>query len=326
MSEILSQDEVDALLKAVSDGSVSAPAAHAGEGGGIRSLDLTNRERTLKGRLPGLEAVLERLGRDLRSSLAPLLGQVPVISLEAVELVKFETARERCPQPVALALFRLAPLRGHGLLALKPETIAALLHTVCGGAAGRPTAPPTREYTPIELRLIERLATRVLADLREAWRVLAHVDFGLTRIETNPLFATIAEPQDLVLHVELRMTVEGFGDGGLSIYVPNASLDPVRAALAAARSGDDAATGGPDVAWLERLRARLADVPVQVAVELGTQRVALSRVLALKVGDLVTLDTGREGPVVVRVAGRPHFVGAPGVSSGNNAVRVTGRC
>jgi flagellar motor switch protein FliM len=107
--------------------------------------------------------------------------------------------------------------------------------------------------------------------------------------------------------------------------LPNASLDPIRTRLQTVRAVDESGTTAADAGWSARLRDRLLDVPIEVAVELGGSAMAVSRLLELAVGDLLQLEVGRDGPVVVRVAGEPHFHGAPGVQNGNNAVRVTTR-
>ena len=323
MSDILSPDEVDALLKGVAEGSVTT-GADGSAAGGIRTLDLTSQERSLRGRLPGLELLLDRLARGLRASLATFFGQLPQVSVESVELVKYGTLTARLPRPVSLVLFRLAPLRGQGLLVVTPPLVSALLQVFFGGSPSRGTPVAEREFSPIEQRVLERLGLRVLHELRDAWRPVEPIECGMERSETNPQFATIATPQDLVLLIELRVVTEGSADGGLLIGLPNAALDPVRARLALLPTGEvtpaDEAT-----AWGERLRASLALTEVEVSAELGTRELPLRSVLNLKVGDLLPLGTGREGPVVVRVAGRPRFLGAPGIASGNNAVRVTAR-
>jgi flagellar motor switch protein FliM len=109
------------------------------------------------------------------------------------------------------------------------------------------------------------------------------------------------------------------------LVVTNAALDPIRGRLQNSRTIDDARTPSSDAAWTTALETRLAEVPADVTVELGSARMPVSRLLELAVGDLVTLDAGREGPVIVRVAGKPRFYGAPGIRNGNNAVRVDDR-
>src|SRR5262245_41709406 len=321
MGDILSQDEVDALLRAVEDGGVPTGGAAGGRGPtSVRTIDLTNLECSVEARLPGLRPLADRLARAMRTSLATCFGQIPQVAPRAVQLIKFGLFVERLPTPVSLQLFRLAPLRGQGMLVVSPALVGALLQVFFGGDPRRKSPPPTRQFSAIEQRVLERLARRLLGDLRDAFAMVADLECAFVRAETNPRFAATAAPHDMVLVLELGVQVEGCEDGSLTVCMPIASLDPVRARL---QSAGEVAEEAPDAAWSERLRAALAQAKVEVTAELGTRRLSMREVLALRVGDVISLGTGREGPVVVRVEGRARFVGAPGVSGGQNAVRVT---
>jgi len=324
MSDILSPDEVDALLKGVADGRIPVSGTPAEAPASVRTVDLTQQERSLRGRLPGLELVVDRFVRGLRTSLTTFFGQVPGVSAHGLELIGFASLLERLPEPVGLVLFRLAPLRGQGMIAVTAPLVGTLLQVFFGGDPGRKTPLPAREFSAIELRVIERLALRVLGDLREAWRPLVPLEAGFVRLETNRAFATIAEPKDPVVVLDLAIELEGGGDCPLTLCIPNMALESVRPRLQRlqAAAGDSEPADG---AWAERMREALGGVDVELTAELGTKRMSLRAVLNLRAGDLISLPTGREGPVLLRVVGRPRFMGAPGVSGGNNAVRLTAR-
>jgi len=309
VSRILSEDEVDALLSGVRAGAV--PAGGRAPGSGVQTLDLTSQERSLRGRLPGLELVVDRFVRGLRSSLGALLGQAPDLDVRGLELLRLARVTARLPQPAGLGVFRMPPLRGQGLLVVTPALVSTLLQVSCGGAPGHATPVAGRDLSAIEQRVLERLGARVLHELKEAFRPLAAIEFGQLRSETNPIFAAIAGPQDLVVLLELP---------GLWLCLPNAALDPLRHRLQAGVSSEGEA---PGAGFGDRLRAALAGVDLEVAAELGTHRMRLRDVLGLRAGDVLPLRTGREGPVLVRVEGRPSFLAAPGVQGGSNAVRVT---
>lgn len=326
MSDILSQDEVDALLRGVTEGTVAtggddAPTGKAPEG--VRSLNLTNQERSLRGRLPGLELVTDRFARNLRVSLGTFFGAVPNVVVGGVELMKLGTFMDRLPRPVSLQLFRLTPLRGQGLLVVTPPLVAALLQVFFGGAPGRHTPLPNREFSPIELRVLERLGAKVLADLHDAWRPVHPLECGWVAAESNPLFAAICGLGDLVMTIEMRIGVEGGEEMPLSLCFPNASLDPIRSLLSQIKMSHDDDPARERV-WRDRLQEALAATEVEVVAELGTRDMAMRQVLALAVGDVIGLGTGRDGPVLLKVEGRARFVGTPGVAGGANAVRVTG--
>ena len=318
MSQLLSKDEVDALLKGVADGDV--PAGAAPSRGRVVSLDLTTQERSVRGRWPGLELVVDRFARCVRTTLGSLVGKLPAVGVATVDLRKLAVVNERLPHPVSLQLFRMAPLKGEGLLIVPPALAALLFEVFFGGDARHPTPLAAREFSAIEQRVLERLGTRVLHDLRDAWRALGAVEFALLRSDRNPTLAPIAAAQDLVLLIELSVGFEGGEPTAMTLCMPNAALDPIRRALETAPGSEREA---PATSWSERMRALVAPAELEVVAELGTQQMRLSEVLALAVGDVIPLRTGREGPVVVRVEGRPLFIGAPGVSGAGNAVRIT---
>jgi len=306
VSRILSEEEVDALLRGVREGAI--PGGGRATASGVQRLDLTSQERNLRGRL--------------RTSLGALLGQVPALDVRGLELLKFARVTARLPQPVGLGVFHMPPLRGHGLLVATPALVSTLVQVFCGGAPGRTTPAAERDLSAIEQRVLERLGARVLHDLKEAFRPLAAIEFGGLDAETNPLFAAIAGPQDLVVLLELAVGIAGQAAPGLWLCLPNAALDPLRHRLQAGVSGEGEA---PGAGFGDRLRAVLAAVELEVAAELGTHRMRLRDVLGLRAGEVLPLRTGREGPVLVRVEGRPRFLAAPGVQGGSNAVRVTAR-
>jgi flagellar motor switch protein FliM len=320
MGEILSQDEVTALLQAVDDGGLPEGQASSGEGrSAVRALDLANLQWSVEARFPGLKPLVDRFGRALRSSLATFLGRLPNVSPRPAQMVKYGTIVESLVPPVSLQIFRMAPLPGHGMLVATPPLVAALLQAFFGGDPGHKTPVQSHEFSAIELRALERLGGKVLRDLREAWAPVETLDCALVRSEADPRFAAIAGAQDLVLVIDVGVECQGCEDGRLMVYIPNAALEPVRSRLQATGDAEPIA----DPAWSERLRAALAGAAVEVSAELGSHRMTMHEVLNLAVGDVIPLGTGREGPVIVRVEGRARFFGAPGVASGHNAVRVT---
>lgn len=317
MREILTPDEIAALTDAF--GGEAPPASPPAAA--VRPIELASQERPLEGRAPGLELVLGRFARGIRGVLAASFGEVPGVTMATVGLVRFGRLAPRLAEAAGLVRLRLAPLPGQAVLTIPPPLVAALLQVSCGGTARQVAALPAREPSPVEIRLIERFATRVLAELAAAWEPIARIECRLVRVETTPLFAAIAAADELVVHADLSVLIPGLAPSTMTLVVPNTALDPVRAQLEHVQPSDAGTTvDGP---WAGRLRDRLLDVPVDVTVELGTARLPLRRVLDLAVGDLMPLDVGRDGPAIVRVAGAPRFYGAPGVQGGSNAVRIS---
>lgn len=347
MSEVLSQDEINALLAGVggddaapaeggadgvaaADGAAPTAAPLAAVGGGaaaparrmvVQALDLMKQERSVKGRLPGLEMIVEQFSRQIRAALAGVFGKPPTITVSALEQLRFGPVQQGLQAPMGIHLFRLAPLRGQGMLVLPPEFLTAVIQVSFGGDAKLNTPMTRREFSGIETMLLQKFGDKFLGFFRDCWRQVEPIECTRVRTETNPIFASIAGAQDIVLVIELRLEGDGLDNVPITVILPNASLDPIRARLGEIGRSMEEDEG--DDHWAQRLQDALAEVEVEIAAELGRRWMPMRDVLDLQVGDLLTLGTGREGPVLVKVAGAPRFVGAPGVSGGNNAVQIT---
>ena len=319
MSDALSQDEVNALLRGLADGEVPADPEHAVRGD-VRRYDLIGEERLVTRRFPALDLVHERLARRLRLSLGSFVGSPPTIELAPLQMLKFGTFRNRLPTPSSLHLFTMAPLRGQALLVVSAPLAFGIVDRVFGGAGRTPPALSTREYSAIETQMIQRVIARALADLTEAWSPVHAVACTFVRSELNPASVAISTPGDMVLALEVSCDLGG-NASTLTLAIPYAMLEPLRAKL-----GEPQANAtGPDRDWLGALTRAVRNTVVQLSAELGTREISTREVLRLKIGDVLTLGTRGDDPLDVKVEGVSLLAGVPGVSRGNNAVRVLPR-
>jgi flagellar motor switch protein FliM len=321
MSQILSQDEVNALLKGVADGSVTTEGASQ-QSPGVQPCDLTRQERSLLGRMPGLDRAFDAFARALRTSLEAVLGEISGLTVVSIELLRYGNWVRRLPLPVSVHVFRLAPLHGNGLLVLSPALAAVALEVSFGGKGHRQAIVEGREYSVIETRVLQRFVSRILADFQHAWRPIEQLELSVVRSESNPGHAPVTSENAVALIAELRISLEA--DDGLtfSVCIPYGALDPVRPKLA---GNVDMSDGGRATSWDGQFRARIGDVQLGVKVELGTCSLNVGSVLVLKPGDVLTLEKRRDEPVVVHVEGRPKFYGVPGIAGDGHAVQILGR-
>lgn len=318
MSEILSQAEVDALLKGVSDGAI--PTERRAQGtNAVQSCDLTRQERALYGRMPGLDRIFDGFARSLRSSMEAVLGEIGGVALSGIELLRYGNWVDRFPPPVSVHMFRPTPLAGNGLVVLCPGLAAAALEVAFGGKMQRQTRVEGREYSGIETRVLQRFVARVLADFQDAWQVISPLQVSLVRSESNLAHAAVATEDAMVMVAEMRVLLEADDGLTLSICMPYAALDPIRSKLTG-ELDDIPEERGPG--WGREFRSRLHDVRVGVAAELGSCQMSLRGILGLKAGDVLALETRKEQPVVVRVERLPKFYGVPGLSRTNHAIRI----
>jgi flagellar motor switch protein FliM len=319
VSETLSQDEVSALLRGLADGEVPAEEAAPADGT-TRPYDLVGEERIVGRRFQALDLVRERLVRRLKLSLAGVLGAPPEIDARALEMVKFSTFRNRLETPANLHLFTMAPLRGQALVVVSSALAYGLIEKVFGGRGGMPTSGPRRECSAIEMQIVQRVVQQTLGDFTEALAPLHALTCSFVRSETNPISIAICQAADPVLMMPFSCDL-GLGPTPFTIAIPFAMLEPIRAKL----GEPEAAAPGPDATWVSALTTGVLATQVTMSVELGGAEISARDFLRLKVGDLLTIETRADDPLAICVEGVRVLTGAPGVSRGNNAVRVLAR-
>ena len=319
MSETLSQDEVNALLRGLADGEVPADTT-GGVSDPVRRYDLVGEERLVARRFPALDLVHERFTRRLRRSLGTFIGSPPSIELSPLQMLKFGTFRNRLQTPSSLHLFAMPPLRGQALIVVSMPLAFGIIDRVFGGGGRAPASLSTREYSAIETQMIQRFVVRALTDLTEAWSPVHALTCRFERSELNPASVAIATAGDMILTLDVQCELGG-GMAAMTIAVPYAMLEPLRAKL-----GEPQATaGGPDRDWVGNLARAVRETAVVVSAELGGRDISAREVLRLKVGDVLTLGTRGDDPLDVKVEGVSLLAGLPGVSRGNNAVRLVPR-
>ncbi|MBI3768940.1 MAG: flagellar motor switch protein FliM [Deltaproteobacteria bacterium] len=319
MSETLSKDEVDALLRGMKEGEVAVEGEHEPRGT-VHPYDLLAEDRLAGRRFPALDLLYERFVRRLRLSLASLVGVTPAITLGALDTIRFATFRNRLPAGACLQLFTMAPLRGQALLAISAPTAFALIDRVFGGPGRLPETLDGREYSALELQTLKRVGARMLADLAEAWTPVQRVECAFVRVEPNPVYLAIAAPADAVVAVELACDL-GIGPAPLILALPYAMLEPLRDRLGAPRA---TMASGSDREWLATLGTAVRQAAVTVSAELGSHEISARELLRLHVGDVLALGARGDDPVTLRVENVRLMTGLAGVSRGQNAIRVLG--
>jgi flagellar motor switch protein FliM len=315
MSEgkVLEQAEIDALIHGVNSGAVDTqPTAAPGE---ARSFDFAEQLRLMSGRMPLLTTINERFVRFLRASLNSLLRRAPDISLKPPQFCKFGELVTTLVPPTSLNLVKFNPLRGTALMILDPKLVFAVVDNFFGGN-GREALIEERDFTATEQRIIHMILRNVFADLREAWSPVASVEVEYLQSESNPQFAGIVPPSEVVVLTSCHIEVDG-GGGGLQIVMPYAMLEPLRTAL---DSGPGIEKPAKDERWMSRLREEITDAEVELKTLLGHSSVTLANLLNLKPGDILPCDF--TGKVMLLADDVPLFRGSFGLSRGQQAIKV----
>ncbi len=315
VSDLLSQDEIDALLHGVDGGDV-VDETEAAEPGSASSYDFASQDRIVRGRLPTLEMINERFARHFRTSIFTMLRRNADISVSGIQMLKFSEFIHSLFVPTSLNLIQVPPLRGKGLCVIDPKMVFSLVDNFFGGTGRFHTKIEGRDFTPTELRVVQLLLKSAYADLREAWKPVLDLKFVPCGAEVNPQFANIVSPSEVVVVSTFHIDLEN-GGGDMYLCMPYSMLEPIRDLLDAGVQSD---RGERDHRWEKALREGFQDASVELSCELTTAELTLSELAQLKVGDVIPIDI----PEIIDLKAADNAVlrGKLGSSSGNYAIKI----
>jgi flagellar motor switch protein FliM len=316
VNDLLSQDEIDALLHGVSSSEIDTEAEDELGEGVARTYDFTSQDRIVRGRMPTLEMVNERYARLFRISLFNLLRRSAEISVGGVQMLKFSEYVHSLFVPTSLNMVRIKPLRGTSLFVLDPKLVFMVVDNYFGGDGRFHAKIEGREFTPTELRVIEMILHQAFVDLKEAWAPVMSLDFEFINAEVNPQFANIVSPSEVVVVNTFHVEIEG-GGGDFHVTMPYSMLEPIREILdAGVQSDRDEA----DDRWVVSLREDVKGATVGLNCALTEVDMTLRDVMGMKAGDVIPVEI--PDLVTVCAEGVPIFRGNYGVSHGNLAIKV----
>lgn len=316
--KILSQEEVDALLKGVSDGKVSTQPAPA-PSQGVRPYDFTSRDPIPHGGNSGFEFAHERFARFFKATLSSIVRKEIRVQPLPIQVVPFKELMKDIPVPISLNLIKMEPLKGQSLILVRPELLYTLLELLFGGSGQGPGKTASTEFTPIEQRVIRRLVSMVLEEFQKAWAPLYPLKPSLIRAETNPQFANVMSPGEQVIKISFRLEIED-QKREIVLAVPYTSLEPIFEKLV---GGFHGTAREIDPEWTARLRAEVSDCWVSVTAELGGAVLTVDEITRLAVGDIIVLEKGVDEDLEMKVEGKRKFRGHPGLYRGKPAFQIT---
>ena len=319
MGQVLSEGEVDALLKGVGEGEVPVETDQADEVTGVTAYDLTSQEKIIAGRLPTLDIINQMFSRLFRQSFSGMIRKAVEVNAVSTDTVKFGEFLRSLPSPSSLHIFRMEPLRGHGLIIVESKLVSAIVDTFFGGSTTKEEVIKDRDFSGIEVRMTKNVVGAALDDLEKAWKPVHEVHTTYVRSEVNPQFAAIVPPTDIVLVIVFEIDLE-FTSGSVTISIPYAAIEPIMPKLKATFQSEEQQV---DRVWVSRVREEMLTTEVEVVAELGVTEVTPERFRKWKVGDTIMLGNDTTDPLVVKVQGMPKVKGFPGVSRGLKAIQVT---
>ncbi len=315
-TDILSQDEVDALLGGVDDGAIDTSSDDDEYDGEARAFDFNNQERIVRGRLPTLEMINERFARYFRISFFNMLRKSPEISVNGIEMVKFNEYIQTLFVPTSLSMIKMAPLRGTGLIMLDPKLVFILVDNFFGGDGRIHAKIEGREFTSTELRVIEKVVHICFADLVKAWEPVMAVNFNYHNHEVNPHMATIVSPSEVIVVSKFHIELDG-GGGDIHVVYPYSMIEPIRSLLDTGVQSDH---GDIDERWAILLKEELMHAKINMQALFLEKQIPVSDLINFKVGDIIPVDLPEQ--VMILAEDMPIIRGQYGEHQGNTAVKV----
>jgi flagellar motor switch protein FliM len=313
VQDLLSQDEIDALLHGVDDGDVETEHDESLEG--IKNWDLTSQDRIVRGRMPTLEMINERFARYTRISLFNLLRHSADVSVGGIQLIKFGEYVHTLYVPTSLNLVKVSLLRGTALFILDAKLVFKLVDNFFGGD-GRHAKIEGREFTPTELRVIQLVLKQVFNDMKEAWSNVMPIDFDYVSSEVNPSLANIVSPSEVVVVNSFHIELDG-GGGDLHLTFPYSMLEPIREQLDAGVQSD---VDDIDDRWEKSLRKEVLGCDVDLNCTVVERKIMLRDLVDLAPGDVIPIELPEE--FVLTANDVPMFKASLGSRNGNLALKI----
>ncbi|MDR1639575.1 MAG: flagellar motor switch protein FliM [Clostridiales bacterium] len=320
IGDVLSQSEIDRLLKQLEEAdsgafNVTPPDPKTA----AKRYDFKMPSKFSKEQLRTLEIIFDNYARLVSSFLSAYLRTTINLDVAAATQTNYREFSNSMFNPVILAFVNLNPLKGSIVLEISPAIGYAIIDRILGGPGFG--LKKMRDFSEIEKVLLERVVSQMLLYLVEPWENVAQFKPRLEKIETNPQFAQVVPPTEIVALVTLTAKI-GVVEGFMNFCLPNMTLSPVVERLNTKywfESPED-----KEEAWQQKVEDRLENAMVPVSAVIGTARITVSDFISLQVGDIIPLDSHISQDMVVLIGDLRKFKGKPGLSKGRYAVRITG--
>lgn len=324
MSDLLTQEEIDALLGEVDDFDFDdylgqeTDAEDVPAESRIRKYDFTRREKIVRGELQALERIHERFSGFFTKSLSSFLGSSVEIDQSAIQVQQFSEYTQGLPLQTHFTIARFSPLRGYALIAMEPRLIFTVIDHYFGGGVQSKSPVEKKPLSPIMRRVTQRVLDLIFKDLKEAWKPVMELDFDYLDPEINPAFANIAGSDEIVIILTNHIRLKG-GNGDFTIAMPYSMIKSVKNLF----DNQDFASAEDDQLWQLAFRDHILQAEVNVAARLTDKQMAIGDVMQLKEGDVIPID--HPDRVVLSVQDVPIYEGKASISGGRNALQIIGR-
>lgn len=313
-NQILTQEEIDALLSAMERGDVDL-AQRPAKNVEAAPYNLTSQDIILRDQFSALEEVYDKFIRIVQNTLLSSMQRSIFIEFVSTEMVKYQEFISAFSRPTSFNLFTMKPLTGNALLGIESNLVFSLIDCMFGGEGKASTQ--VRDFTQIEQRMIKKFALDLLVRFEESWATVYPIDIGLKKIETKPEFVQLVPPSDIMLIIVFALKGEEFS-GNFHLAIPYLMLEPIKEKLSPMYLRDK----DLNYTWSPQLKELLKDTYVTIIAELGRTKQTLRELINLQVEDVIKLKAGPEDLISISVDQVPKYLGYPGIIKGNRAVEI----
>lgn len=319
MAEVLSQNEIDALLNALSSGEVDVEEIQDVESTGkVKKYDFRNPQKIAKDQLRTLQIIHENFGRLFQTFLSGYLRAPVKTNILTVDQFAYSEFSNAISNPAFLSIIDFKPLSGQILIDISTNVVYSIIDRLLGGDGT--DKQELRPFSEIELSLLENMMNKIMSIIQEAWENVIELKPRLDKIEVNPQFAQIVPPNETIALITMNIEI-GSTEGMLNICIPHLVIEPILDKLSTRYWFSTAEKDLTDEELLA-IRERILGTRVPVRAELGSTNISIRDLLNLKNGDVVKLDTSIDDMAKVKIGSQVKFEGDVGVSKNKMAIKI----
>lgn len=325
--EVLSQMEVESLLSALDTGAPKSPQQHppgrtaplVRSREKVTPYDFKRPERVGKEQMRSLQSLHEGFGRNFGAALSALLRMIIEVKLTSVDQLTYSEFVFSLENPTCFNLLRADPLEGNFILDINPSILYPIIDRLLGGGKDG-TQLARRPLTEIELRLVSRITSLFLKEMKKAWENVVDLNLSIERVESNPQLVQIVPPNEVVVLISFEITL---GDirGMINLCIPFNNIERISSKLTA-NSWVGYSRGGATEQTKGMIGRRLDGSQVELVVTLATTRITTADLIELRVGDIITTDKDVRTPLEVAVEGSAKFNASCGAFKGHKAIQI----
>lgn len=320
MGDILSQNEIDELLKALDTGEIDMHQIQSTkQEKKIKNHDFRRPSKFAKDHLKTLNIIHEYYARLVTNFLTGYLRTLVQVDVVSVEPLAYNDFTNSISNPVIIGIVDFSPLTGSIVMEVAPHIAFALVDRILGGKGS--SIEKIREFTEIELAIVERIIIQILNLMREPWENVISLRPRLERIETNAQFAQIISPNEIVALITLSARI-GDAGGMINICIPHIVVEPVVSKLSTKFwfSSIEKETSDETKYIIEN---KVEDTIIPIKAILGETIITVNEFLELQTGDVLPLNTNVNGNLKVLVGDLLKFYAKPGIKKNRVALKVT---